>query len=142
MRRREQLHVRADLAVLADRDGGDIERRQVRVDGRARADVDVPAEVDEQRRLEPDIVTEGSDELGEDPLGRAVVGDHGPLVLADESYGPEHGDADVGIVRDVEIAREHPLVVGAIIAGEVIRVDGVLLDTGADGGPSHIVTPP
>jgi hypothetical protein len=40
MGRREQLDVRPDLAVLADRDRGDVERRQVDVDEGPRADRD------------------------------------------------------------------------------------------------------
>ena len=67
----EQLDVRADLDVVADRDAGDVERDEAEVDEGAGADVQLVAVVAVKRRADLDAFADRSEQLFEQAAGAA-----------------------------------------------------------------------
>jgi hypothetical protein len=115
------LDVGADLAVLADGDGRDVQCGEVVVDEGARPDGDVAAVVDVQGRPDVGLFAERAEQFGEDrPGGVGVLGVAG-LVASGQAYGLLLPAGDLRIVGDVEVARLHALEVRARILREVVR---------------------
>ena len=123
----QQLDVRADLTVGADANLGDVESRQVVVGEAARAEVDVLTVVDVQRRLDDGILSEFSEEFGQQRAGAVRIVEEGPVVGVSQP-GPALGDPGaLRVVGDVEVPGEHPFPVRAGVPCEVVShgVNGI-----------------
>ena len=124
MRRSQKLHVRADLAVFADGDGRDVERREVEVDERPRADVEIRALVDELGGVVVRVGAERAEKIDVDAGGAGIVRGIGPAIVLSESDRSSVPSPALRVVGDVEIAGQHPLPVRTRIIGEVVHRHG------------------
>lgn len=119
--RGEELHVRADLAVLSDGDRRHVQCGQVVIDEGPGPDGNVAAVVHVQRRPHLDLFTREAEQLVEErPGGGRIVQERGPVALG-ESHGALLPVGDLGIVGDVEVAREHALQIGARVVSKVVH---------------------
>ncbi len=64
---------------------------------------------------------EASQELGDDGLRGVGVLCVGREIPGGEAHGPPLGFHDVGVVGDVEVPGEHPLMVRTRVSREVVR---------------------
>lgn len=84
MRRGQQLHAGADLDVRADRDRRAVENDRAEVQEAARADADREPVVAPQRRGDECTLADRAEQLVEDLIGRAPVGDARRVEALDE----------------------------------------------------------
>src|SRR5918998_2170624 len=120
VRRGQQLHVRADLAVGPDADLRDVQRDEPPVDEGPGADEHAAAVVDVDRRAHEGALFHPPEELTRHSLSRFGI----LVVRGEEPRSQLHGFLlcleDGWVVGDVQVARKHPLVVAAGVAGEIV----------------------
>jgi hypothetical protein len=109
VRRREQLDVRPDLDVVADRDRRDVERDQAEVHERPRPDLDLVAVVDVQRSAYLGVLADRAEKLREQPLPQSGICGSREVQLMHQCVCPLGLLREHRVVGDVEIAREQPL---------------------------------
>jgi hypothetical protein len=111
------LHVRPDLHVVADGDGGDVEGDQPEVGERPGADADLVAVVAHEGRADLAAGAEPAEELLEDPSLRARRGRGRAVEPCQELPGPRGLGDQLGVVGDVEVAGQHPLPLAPAVSG-------------------------
>ena len=124
MRRGEQLHVRADLHVVADGDTRDVEDDEAEVDERSGADVRLVAVVAVERGPNLAALPERSEQVEEDAPSRRRVLRRRLVELLREQRRASALLRENGVVRDVQVACEHSLTlastVGACHRGTIV----------------------
>ncbi len=96
----------ADLGLVTDFDGGDVEQDAVEVKEDAAAEADVVAIVAEKWRTDDGAVTAGGEELAEQRgMSHPVVGRG--VVLVEQGGGVVAVGDESGVASVVELAREH-----------------------------------
>lgn len=107
MRRRVDLHGRAEERAVADRNLADVEHDAVEIEEHTLAEMDVRTVVAEEWRLHPDAVATAAEELFKDATSLVLLRFARRIeVLAEVSSTIAHGD-ELGVERVVEFAGEH-----------------------------------
>jgi len=117
----EQLDVRPELAVCADRDGRDVECDQVVVGERSRSHADVFAVIDVERRFDDGALTQRAEQPRQDRSGGRLVTDGGAVVVVSKFHRALCAAGIFRILGDVPITCEHALT----HAARVIRANRI-----------------
>ena len=105
----EQLHVGADLHVVADGDGGDVEDDEPEVGEGAGSDAGLVAVVAAERRPDLAALAVRPQQLGEQLPQQRRVGRVGGVDAVGQAQGAELVGDDLRVVGEVGLAGEHPL---------------------------------
>src|ERR1035437_8327489 len=107
--RRQQLDIRTNLYVVADRDLSNIEGDHTKVRECARTHMDMQAVVDVQRRANDGLLPERPEPVAEDLSCRGGIG----LPHLGASFGellrPLHQRTEFFVIRGVPVTGQHPL---------------------------------
>src|SRR5215218_242862 len=109
MSRSKELNTRRDLARGSDRDRRDVEHEAVVVEERPIADRDPRAVLAAERRADVDSLPDVTEELPEDLVSLVLFRVKRRVVAVEESLGTRKVSCQVVVVRDVQVATEHPV---------------------------------
>src|SRR5262249_43276262 len=104
----EELHPWGDLARRANSDRRHIKHDRVDIDERAVANADRPV-LAVERRAHDDLLANLPQHLTEQPVALVPCGRPSPVEAREELLDPRELGLVLRIIRDVQLATEHPL---------------------------------